>query len=480
MSVLYKTLIPMIFAGSIALDARAEIELPMLGDTSSGMISPVQERVLGQKWLRLYRSQVPTSSDPLIIDYLEQLLARLANHSQLEDQRLELVLVQNNTLNAFAVPGGIIGVHTGLLSYAQTENQLAAVLSHELAHLSQRHYARQLEQQKNMSIPLYAGLLASLVLLATSGSNSDAGLAAMATTQGLAIDSQLRFSRQNEQEADRIGMQTMIQAGLDPYAASDMFEQMLRGVRYGRRPPEFLLTHPVTENRIADARNRAMQYPKKKYEDSLEFQLMRARIRVRSEETPQLAVKRLKGEVEGDSEFPDASRYGLTLAYMDAQQFAEARASLKPLLEKDPQRLTYLVMANDIEVAAQNYKPALESLRKLREENPNSHPLIVRHAEALMKSGDYKGSAEILERYSRQRSSDDYVWYLLAEVYGLAGNILGVHEARAEYFILNGTYDRALIQLRNAAKLAQGNFHRTALIDERIKYVERQRLEQNF
>lgn len=481
MSVLRKTLlIPMILAGSFTLNAAAEIELPMLGDTSSGMISPVQERVLGQKWLRLYRSQVPTSSDPLIIAYLEQLLKRLAAHSQLEDQRLELVLVQNNTLNAFAVPGGIIGVHTGLLSYAKTENQLAAVLSHEMAHLSQRHYARQLEQQKNMSIPLYAGLLASLVLLATSGSSSDAGMAALATTQGLAIDSQLRFSRQNEQEADRIGMQTMIQAGLDPYAASEMFEQMLRGVRYGRRPPEFLLTHPVTESRIADARNRAMHYPRKDYEDSLEFQLMRTRIRVRNEETPQLAVKRFKGEIEGENQSPDASRYGLVLAYTDAQQFDEARAALKPLLEKNPQRLTYLVMANDIEVAAQNYKPALTSLASLLQQHPDSHPLIVRYAEALMKSGDHQRSAEVLERYSRQRSNDDYLWYLLAEVYGLAGNILGVHEARAEYFILNGVYDRAQIQLRNALKLAQGNFHRTALLEERIKYVERQRLEQNF
>lgn len=461
------------------MNTGAEIELPMLGDTSSSMISPMQERVLGQKWLRLYRSQVPTSSDPLIIDYLEQLLNRLAVHSQLDDKRLELVVVQNNTLNAFAVPGGIIGVHTGLLTYARTENQLAAVLAHELAHLSQRHYARRLEQQKNMAAPFYAGMLASLVLLATSGS-SDAGMAALATTQAAALDAQLRFSRQNEQEADRIGMQTMIQAGLDPYAASEMFEEMLRGSRYGRRPPEFLLTHPVTESRISDARNRAMQYPRRKYEDNIEFQLMRARLRVRSEETPQLAVRRFKGEVEGESASAEASRYGLVLAYMDAQQFDEARATLKPLLEKDPQRLTYRIMATDIEVAAQNYKPALKSIESLLEEHPGSHPVIVRYAEALMKAGDYQTSASVLERYSRQRTKDDYVWYLLAEVYGLAGNILGVHEARAEYFILNGVYDRAQIQLRNALKLTQGNFHRTALLEERLKYVERQRQEHRF
>ncbi|WP_225318311.1 M48 family metallopeptidase [Cellvibrio sp. KY-YJ-3] len=215
--------------------SHAEIELPNLGDTSSIMISPVQEKILGQRWLRAYRSQVPTSSDPLIIDYLEQLFARLLPHSQLDDKRIDLVVAQNNTLNAFAVPGNIIGVHTGLLNYAKTENQLAAVLAHEMGHLSQRHYARRLEQQKNMMMPMLAGMLAGLVLAANS--NSDAGVAAIMGTQAAAQQASLAFSRQNEQEADRIGMQTMIQAGLDPHAAADMFEEMVRANRLNRRPP---------------------------------------------------------------------------------------------------------------------------------------------------------------------------------------------------------------------------------------------------
>ncbi|MGV8834893.1 M48 family metalloprotease, partial [Cellvibrio sp.] len=182
--------------------SHAEVELPNLGDTSSIMISPAQEKMLGQRWLRAYRSQVPTSSDPLIIDYLEQLFNRLIPHSQLDEKRIDLVVAENNTLNAFAVPGNIIGVHTGLLMYAKTENQLAAVLTHELGHLSQRHYARRLEQQKNMMMPMLAGMLAGLVLAANS--NSDAGMAAIMGTQAAAQQASLAFSRQNEQEADRI------------------------------------------------------------------------------------------------------------------------------------------------------------------------------------------------------------------------------------------------------------------------------------
>lgn len=459
-------------------ESQAEIELPNLGDTSSVMISPVQEKMLGQRWLRAYRSQVPTSSDPLIINYLEQLFGRLLPYSQLDEKRVDLVVVENNTLNAFAVPGNVIGVHTGLLMYAKTENQLAAVLSHEMGHLSQRHYARRLEQQKKMMMPMLAGMLAGLVLAANS--DGDGGMAAIMGTQAAVQQASLAFSRQNEQEADRIGMQTMVQAGLDPHAAADMFEEMVRANRLNRRPPEYLLTHPVSETRVADARNRAMQYEQKPVEDNLEFQLMRSRVRVEAEETPQIAARMFKSELDKESAYPDASRYGWALALMETSQFDAARDALAPLLEKDPTRITYQIMRADIEIAAERYKAGLDILEDQLKLNPDNYPLIIRHAEALMKAGIYQQCATILDRYSRKRSNDDYVWYLLAEVNGLAGNILGVHEARAEYFILNGVYDRAQIQLRNALKLTQGNSYRTALLEERLKYVEAQMRNEGF
>lgn len=458
--------------------ALAEVELPVLGDTSSAMITPPQEKALGQRALKYYRSQVPTSSDPLIIDYLEQLINRLLPYSQLEDKHIDLVVVKNDTLNAFAIPGGVIGVHTGVFNYAKTENQLAAILSHEMGHLSQRHYARQLEQQKNMMLPMVAGMIAGLVLAANS--NNDSGMAAIMGTQAAAQDARLRFSRENEQEADRIGMQTMVEAKLDPYAAADMFEEMLRSSRSSRRPPEYLLTHPVTERRVADARNRAMQYPKQQFSDNLEFQLMRSRSRFELEDSPQMAVKRFKSEVDGESDSPDASRYGLALAYKEAGQFDAARAALKPLLEKDPKRITYLIMSADIDIAAERYKPALELLSAQLKLYPDNYPLNIRYAEAGMKAGLYKQSAELLEKYSRKRNNDDYVWYLLAEVDGLNGDILGVHEARAEYFIANGIYDKAQVQLRHALRLSKSNFPRTAILEERLKYVEHEMQEMRY
>jgi len=471
----------LIIAISLGLSANAtfaEVELPVLGDTSSALVSPVQEKILGQRYLKLYRSQVPTSSDPLVINYLEKLIDELLPYSQLEDKHIDLVVVKNPTLNAFAIPGGVMGVHTGVFNYAKTENQLAAILSHEMGHLSQRHYARMLEQQKNSTIPMLVGMVAGLAMIAND--HGDSGMAAIMGTQAALQSSALRFSRENEQEADRIGMQTMLDAKLDPYAASDMFEEMLHLSSGSRRPPEYLLTHPVTERRVADARNRAMQFPKKAYPDNIEFQLMRSRIRFELEDTPQLAVKRFKSELEGDSLSPDASRYGLALAYSQTGQFDLARTTLQPLLDKDPKRITYLIMSTDIDVAAERYKPALDLLETQLKLNPDNYPLTIRYGEALMKAGLYAKSAELLDRYSRKRSNDDYVWYLLAEVNGLNGNILGVHEARAEYFIANGIYDKAQVQLRNALRLAKGNFQRSSILEERLRYVEREMQEMRY
>ncbi|MDO3386308.1 M48 family metalloprotease [Gilvimarinus sp. SDUM040013] len=462
----------LLFSFSLTSHAADGLNLPDFGDTTSGIVSFQEERRLGQMFLRSYRSQVPTSSDPLLISYLEHLIAKLALYSPLNNRNFDLIVAENSTMNAFAAPGNIIGVHTGLLVHSQSEAQLASVLTHELAHLSQRHYARRLEQQSNMALPFYTALLASLVLAASG--DADGGIAAISATQAAAADAQLKFSRQNEQEADRLGIQTLIDAGYDPYAASDMFEQMLRASRYSRRPPDFLLTHPVTESRISDARARAMRYPRRLQADNLEFHLMRSRVRAGQAETPQRAIDMFRGELEGNSLSMDSSQYGLALAYAEAGNPTKARETLTPLLEKEPDRLTYQVMDIDIDIAAERYSEALDKLKTGLHDLPNYYPFNVRYAEVLMNSGRYQSGAHFLSQYVRNRKDDPYLWYLLAEVNGLAGDVLGVHEARAEYFILIGIYDKAILQLRNALKLTKTDY-KTALLNERLRYVEKLR-----
>ena len=177
------------------------IDLPDIGANPIGSVSTREEYRLGQAWLRLFRRQSPIDSEPVVNHYVESLLTKLVGHSAFNEQKLSLVIVDNPTINAFAVPGGIIGVHTGLFTFAENEQQFASVLSHELAHLSQRHYARSVQQQRNQTIPTMAALLGSLVILATT--DGDAGMAALTATQAARLDSQLRFSRLFEQEARR-------------------------------------------------------------------------------------------------------------------------------------------------------------------------------------------------------------------------------------------------------------------------------------
>ncbi|MCX2801348.1 M48 family metalloprotease [Microbulbifer thermotolerans] len=446
-----------------------EIRLPELGDSSSALVSRAREKELGQMWLRMFRSQVRTSNDALLQQYVERTLKNLAEYAPLEDKSLDVVVVLNDTMNAFAVPGGVVGVHTGLFLFAENEDQFASVLAHELAHLSQRHYARSLEAQRNSTIPTLAGMLGALVLAATAG--GDAGIAAMTATQAAALDNQLRFSRKNEQEADRIGIETLAKAGMDPEAAGEMFEQMLKATRYYQRPPEFLLTHPVTEKRIADAKLRASRMPDVTPRNGRDYHLMRARIRVAAEATPQQAVKRFQAELNGINDNEDAARYGLALAQIAAGKPDSALDTLQPLLDKEPNKDAFVLARADIDLARQDYASATSRLQRALNKNPGDHALIMGLANAHFKAGNYLAAERILAKHSRVRRKDPAVWYLLAETHGLAGDIVGVHEARAEYYILNGVFDKALQHLRHGIRLAKNDYQTHAILEQRIKDV---------
>jgi predicted Zn-dependent protease len=453
------------------LTAGADIRLPELGDSSSGVVSLQQEQDLGRAWLMAFRRQVRTYDDPQLQDYLERLLARLAGSSELIDRDLRLVLVKNPSINAFAVPGGIVGIHTGLLLQARTEQQCASVLTHELAHLSQRHFARRIETQRQSTVVGLTGLLAGLVLAATVG--GDAGMAAMAASQAAMMDQSLRFSRLHEQEADRVGIDNLFRAGMDPAGAAEMFEQMLAATRYsGQRPPEFLLTHPLTESRVSDIRARVAKYPLRQYPEDLEYHLMRARIQATTAERAELAAARFRDELSGNSVSRTAARYGLALALSGMGDHAGARAQIKTLLDEDPRRLTYQLAGIAIERTAGAHNVAIEQAEALVAREPDNYPARAELARSLVGADRVGEAATVLEQLSRDRPYDPQVWFDLAEVSGLAGDIPSVHMARAEYFMLNGVFDKARDHLRYARKLQSQNFRQVALIDQRLQDLE--------
>lgn len=465
----------------IGLPARSqELKLPNLGESSTSMFSAEFEHKLGRTWLQMFRSQVRTVDDPLLHDYLEHLIYTLVTHSKLEDRRVEVVIVDSPEINAFAVPGGVIGVNNGLLLYAQTEDELVTVLSHEIAHLSQRHFSRGVEfQQKNQPLAL-AAMLASFILMATAG--ADAGMAAMSATQAATQSTMLRYSRTNEQEADRVGMQTLVDAGFDPHAAPDMFERMMQASRYSSsdRIPEFLRTHPLSENRIADTRNRARQYPKKEPEVSLDYQLMRARVANQLAKTPEEAVQKFKGELAGTPRSPEAAQYGLVLALTDAGKADEAALELDGIWSKRPDRVEYIIADAEIDLARGQPGKAVEKLAARLKLSPGNHALTMTYASALMQDGKPHIAEEVLVAQSKLTPNDPGLWYLLAEVQGLSGNILGLHQARAEYFILNGNLDQAEKQLTYALELSRGDYLTTARINQRLADISSMRAEMDF
>ncbi|MCK9503992.1 MAG: M48 family metalloprotease [Porticoccaceae bacterium] len=455
-----------------SLASSSDFDLPVLGDTSSALISPQQEYELGQAWLGAFRSRVSTLDDPELQIYLETLLFELAQYSDLNDHRLELIIVNNPTLNAFAVPGGIIGVHTGLFRYTENEHQLASVLTHELAHLSQRHFARGLQNRKASSVGTMAGLLTGIILAATVG--GDAGMAAMTMTQAAALENSLRYSRQNEQEADRLGINTLFKSGRDPAEVSNMFEQMLAATRYtGQKPPEFLLTHPLTEKRVADARGRISNYPQRQYPLRPQFDFMRARAMLRIDDNPSRSVQRFKSELEGFSTSKTAAAYGLALAYSRLGNHEDARQTLEPLLAKEPKNLILRLAEVELETNGGNYDASLERIEALETLHASHYALQRYKAETLLKAGRYQQSERVLAALTGQRPKDPKVWFQLAEVSGLSGNIVAVHKARAEFFILIGVYDKAREQLSYAQRLVANDFREHAILETRIEDVNK-------
>ncbi|MEP5569112.1 MAG: M48 family metalloprotease [Halioglobus sp.] len=436
-----------------ACKSRAQDDvLPDFGEGNAVSLS--QEYLMGRAWLMQFRRQAPMLSDPLIQDYTENLIYRLAVTSQLRDRRLEVVVVDNKSINAFAVPGGVVGVHNGLILAAESEAQVASVLGHELAHLSQRHFSRSQENAAKSGKMALAGMLAGMVAVAAGG--GDAGIAAIAGSQAASQDASLRYSRLHEQEADRVGMQNLVAAGIDPKGAAGMFEVMQANSRkYGSRPPEFLMTHPLTESRIADARNRAGQYPVRMYQDNPEFHLMRARVELSFIDEPEEAVAHFrKKRKESKGAEAVAAQYGLVLALSQNGEFSEARSLLAPMREFKPTNMTYALAETDIDLAEEKYDTAIKKLKKGVELVPGNHPITIQLGKAYFKAGRYTEADQVLTEHAKLKPTNVTLWYWLAEVQGLAGNRFGLHQSRAEYFFLNGAMPPALEQLNLALKIA--------------------------
>lgn len=446
-------------------------ELPTIGGLGGGLISEQQEAEIGRQVLGTLRRNAERIEDPLAEDYLQSMVYRLLPSVPLSDKHISLVLIDNPSLNAFAVPGNVVGVNGGLFLHADTEQEFASVLAHELAHLSQRHFARRLEQQKTNAPMALAGMIAGIVLSAVT--KSDLGIATIAGTQALTVQNMLQYSRAHEQEADRVGLEIMADAGLDPKGMPQMFEEMMKENRLqGNQPPEYLSTHPLTQNRVSDTWSRAEQYPDRQVEDSLEYHLTRTRLQIHYIQTPDVAVEYFQ---ELDARSPGltnpAASYGHAIALLAANRAAEAEPILQSLLTSQPGRITYTVSLAEAKLALKQGRKANQLMRQALTRNPDNFPITDMLAKTELAIGDAGSATATLRKLTREYPEKETLWLRLAEAEAQARNIVGVHQARAEYDILMGDLEAARRQLLEAQEKSLPGTPTYQTITERLSEI---------
>ena len=448
-----------------------EEDLPVIGDASSSVISIASEYNLGRLYMAQLRRSLPEYIDPVTQDYAEHLVYRLSEFSELTDRRLEIALIDEKSVNAFAAPGGIVGINAGLIFHAEAEGQLASVLSHELAHLSQRHFARRMQRQKDRSLANSLMILGSIALAgATSNPN------ALLVGQQAITQQNLSFSRGDEQEADRIGFKNLIRAGFDPKSTSHMFEKLQSLSRLsGSNELEFLRSHPLTKNRIADAQSRSQGFEGKDYRNSIEYELVRNRSIVHFSEVPRQSVTIFQKKInEAKTQREELeSYYGLALSLSKDKKHDQALQNMRKALILDSENLILQIGLLELHIAAENFFEAEALAASLLSTNPNNYPITMLYNEVLMNKGEYETGEEILRELSLIRPNDPQVWYWLAEVQGLDKNVIGLHLSRAEYFFLTGAYETSIKHLRMAMELTGNNFQLTESIHNKIERSHR-------
>ncbi len=445
----------------------AASELPDLGDVSQGAFSARDEARVGSKIMREIYAEPGYYDDPELTDYLNNLGYRLVAASPENRLSFQFFVLRDHTLNAFALPGGFIGVHTGLIEATQNESELAGVLGHEIAHVTQHHLARMIESQNQGILPSLAALAVAIL---AARSNPQAASAAMATVQATSIQKQLNFSRDNEREADRIGMQIMRGAGFDPRAMATFFERLQKNSRlYENNAPAYLLTHPLTSERIADMQNRAANMPVKQVADSLEFQLMRAKL-LAGEGPPEQAVKRFTEAIR-DTRYNSlaAERYGLVMALLRTRQFDRAEQELNKLNQSGASSPMIALLSARLKQEAGDLNTALARYQAGRERFPGYRPLLYADANALLQAGKAKAALALVTDHLTLYPDDYRLYQMQSRAYAMQGKDFLRHHAQAEAYVRQGNLDAAIEQLKLGLKSRDGDFYQMSIAEARLK-----------
>ncbi|MDP4027572.1 MAG: M48 family metalloprotease [Gallionella sp.] len=447
-------------------------DLPDLGDVSQTVLTPLQERQIGQQSVMQIRASKQFFDDAEINDYLNQLGYRLVENSAEPSLGFEFFALDDYNVNAFALPGGFIGVNSGLLLIAQSESELAAVISHEIAHVTQHHLARMVAGQQSDSL---ASMAAIAVAILAARNNSQASQAALVSMQARAIQKQIDFTRTHEQEADRIGLEILHKSNFSIHAMPEFLDRLQKATRLLEgNMPGYLRTHPINSERIADIGNRVQKHPYRLIPDSLDFQLVRAKL-IGRQKTAADAVAyfsdALGAQKHGN---PIVQRYGLVGALLrnnEAGRAAEELATLRKQIQDDsPAKHNPMLetLAGQVKRAAKDDAAALAFYRAAVQTFPQHRALIYDYADLLLNSNQAETAVKLLTEQLVRHPSDTTLYDLQARSYALLGKRFEQHQAQAYSYAWQGNLHAAIEQLE-LAKQGGGSFYQMSTIESDLR-----------
>ncbi|CAN4266356.1 COG4783 Putative Zn-dependent protease, contains TPR repeats [Methylophilaceae bacterium] len=449
--------------------------LPDLGDVSQTVLTPLQEQAIAEQILRDVAVSDEVVQDIEITAYLQALGMRLVSSSPDNQLKFNFFVVQDNSINAFAMPGGVVGVHTGLILASNSESELASVLGHEIGHVTQHHLARMLAAQKGDTFKNIAGMALAILV---ARANPQLASGALTTASAVGVQSQLDYTREHEREADRIGLQILDSGGFDVRAMPAFFTTLQRGTRFAEGgAPSFLRTHPLTSDRIADVDNRVALMPYRQVPNSLDFQLVRAKL-LANKEVPETMIAVFEQNIRERRYSNEAvEHYGLAVAYMrkGAQKDYLAKAEQEILwLKKNaaPHAMIenlsarWQVANNNPKFAASQYAAALKLY-------PDNRALIYGYTEHFLAIKQPELAIKLIKEKQGLYPYDAYMYELLAKAYAMQNKNLLSHQAQGEAYFRQYDLARAIEQMDIASKAQDGDFYQASIVEARLKELRR-------
>lgn len=431
--------------------APTTIDLPQMGEPADLVMSPTEEAQIAVEVVHeLYQADY-VIDDYELSDYITSLGWRLAAAGTPTPPHFRFFPLPDPDINAAAFPGGVIVVNAGTILEADSESELAAVMAHEEAHVTQRHIAREINDTKNADLATWAAMLAAII---AGAANPNLVIGALTLGQGINYNRQISYTRANEMEADRIGIRTLANAGFDPNAMAGFFAKLDQKTRlYGSGLPEILQNHPVNTTRIAEANARAAEYPKRRYTDSPDFMFMRARTRVLLAQQPNSAAEFFRAQLENNNKAADI-RYGYAFALSQMNRYEQAMQALTPVVEAYPKQVQVQLLHANILGGLGHTKESLDEYQQITKAYPNYAPAILETAQAQIDAGQNEAARQTLLAHLSALSNQVDTSKLLAEAASANGNMSEAQFQTANYYYERGDARGAIEQLDAALRLA--------------------------